>query len=260
MNDVRLVDVHCHLESELFAGGLDSIIAGARKVGIARLITSSIVPEEWALSESIARRYEEVEFALGIHPWYGREGDEERIDGLFQARERGAVAIGEIGLDKKTETVPLELQKRLFGRQIAIARETGLPVIVHCRGAFDELRVIVKKIGLPAAGGVIHSFSGSVEIAAELMKFGFSFSFGGALTYRNSRKKEAVLNAVFPDRFMLETDSPDIPPVEAKGRPNVPANILYNLKAASEILGVSEEKIAEASTANAARTFGLTLD
>ncbi len=257
---MRLVDVHCHLESGLFADGLDSIIAGARKTGIVRLITSSIVPEEWELSESIARRYEEVEFALGVHPWYGREGDEERIDGLFRARERGAVAIGEIGLDKKTETVPLELQKRLFGRQIAIARETGLPVIVHCRGAFDELTGIVKKIGLSASGGVIHSFSGSAEIAAELMKFGFSFSFGGALTYRNSRKKEAVLRAVFPDRFMLETDSPDIPPVEAKEGPNVPANILYNLKAASDILGVSEEKIAEASTANAARMFGLTLD
>ena len=152
------------------------------------------------------------------------------------------------------------MQKLLFSRQVLIARETGLPVIVHCRGAFDELKVIVKKIGLAAAGGVIHSFSGSVEIAAELMKLGFSFSFGGALTYRNSRKKEAILNAVFPDRFMLETDSPDIPPVEAKGGPNVPANILYTLKAASEILGISEEKIAEASTANAVRMFGLTLD
>ena len=103
MNDVRLVDVHCHLESELYAGGLDTIIAGARKVGIARLITSSIVPGEWALSESIARRYEEVEFALGIHPWYGREGDEDRIDGLFQARERGAVARRDRA-GQKTET------------------------------------------------------------------------------------------------------------------------------------------------------------
>lgn len=257
---MRLVDVHCHLESEHFEGRLDSIISGAREAGIVRLITSSIVPEEWDLSESIARRYPEVEFALGVHPWYIKEGDEERVEALSRARELGAVAIGEIGLDKKSGPVPLERQKSLFDRQLAIARELDLPVIVHCRGAFNELSACVKKTGLSAHGGLIHSFSGSVEIAAELIKQGFSFSFGGALSYRNSKKKEAVLKAVYPDRFMLETDSPDIPPVEAKPGPNVPANILYNLRAASEILGLSEEMVAEASTANACRMFGLTLD
>lgn len=257
---VRLVDVHCHLESDVFSDRLDSIVSAAKKAGIVKLITSSITPGEWALSESIAGRYDEVEFALGIHPWYGRERDEERIAELASAPGRGAVAIGEIGLDKKTLAVPMEIQKRLFERQLAMAREINLPVIVHCRGAFDELHVYLKKTGLPARGGVIHSFSGSVEIAVEFMKYGFSFSFGGALTYRNSRKKEAVLKAVYPDHFMLETDSPDIPPVEAKEFPNVPANILYNLKAASEILGVSEERIATDTSANAARMFGFSLD
>ncbi len=257
---MRLVDVHCHLESDVFSGRLDSIIAGAKEAGIVKLITSSIVPEEWELSESIARRYALVEFALGVHPWYGREGDEDRIGELAHSRERGAVGIGEIGLDKKTLAVPMELQKRLFERQLSIAREIDLPVIVHCRGAFDELHFYLKKTGLPARGGVIHSFSGSVEIAVEFMKYGFSFSFGGALTYRNSRKKEAVLKAVYPDHLMLETDSPDIPPVEAKNAPNVPANILYNLRAASEILGESEECIAAATTANAARMFGFSAD
>ncbi|HPO47202.1 MAG TPA: TatD family hydrolase, partial [Spirochaetota bacterium] len=99
---MRLVDVHCHLESKHFEGRLDSIISGAREAGIVRLITSSIVPEEWGLSESIARRYPEVEFALGVHPWYIKEGDEERVEALSRARECGAVAIGEIGLDKKS--------------------------------------------------------------------------------------------------------------------------------------------------------------
>ncbi|RPI91873.1 MAG: TatD family deoxyribonuclease [Spirochaetales bacterium] len=260
MNDVRLVDVHCHLESDVFGGRLDSIVSAAKEAGIVKLITSSIVPEEWALSESIARRYDEVEFALGIHPWYGKEGDEERIAELAHAPGRGAVAIGEIGLDKKTLAVPLDLQKRLFERQLAVAREIDLPVIVHCRGAFDELHVFLKKTGLPARGGVIHSYSGSVEIAVEFMKYGFSFSFGGVLTYRNSKKKESVLRAIYPDHFMLETDSPDIPPVEARDAPNVPANIVYNLRAAAEILGESEERVAAVTTANAARMFGFSLD
>ncbi|HSV98336.1 MAG TPA: TatD family hydrolase [Spirochaetota bacterium] len=257
---MRLVDVHCHLESDVFGDRLDSVISAAKGAGIVKLITSSIVPEEWTLSESIAGRYDEVEFALGIHPWYGKEEDEERIADLAHAPGRGAVAIGEIGLDKKTLAIPMELQKRLFVRQLTMAREINLPVIVHCRGAFDELHVYLKKIGLPARGGVIHSYSGGVETAVEFMKYGFSFSFGGVLTYRNSRKREAVLAAIYPDHFMLETDSPDIPPVEAGDAPNVPANILYNLRAAAEILGESEERVAAVTTANAARMFGFSLD
>ncbi len=254
---MRLVDVHCHLESDYFKDTLDDIIDGARKAGIIKLITSSITPGEWQLSELIARRFTEVEFALGVHPWYARKEDLADIPALGAARERGAVAVGEIGLDRKIEHVPFDLQKIVFEEQLKIAKDTGLPVIVHCRGAFEDLLQSVKKIGLPGRGGVIHSFSGSEEIAALCIRLGFSFSFGGALTFRNSRKKEAVLKRVFPEHFMLETDSPDIPPVEAKEMPNVPSNILYSLKAASEILDVDESEIAETGCLNAKRMFNL---
>ena len=98
-----------------------------------------------------------------------------------------------------------------------------------------------------------------VEIADELVKLGISFSMGGVLTYRNSRKRSEVVKRIYPDHFMLETDSPDIPPVEARGGLHVPANIIHNLKAASEILGVSEEKVAERTTENASRMFNLGL-
>lgn len=256
---MRLVDCHCHLESDFFKDKLDGIIEGARRAGIVKLLTSSITPDEWPLSRAISNRYKEVEFALGVHPWYCRPEDLERIGELANAAAEGAVAIGEIGLDKKSPHVGLDLQKSLFEAQLKIAREIDLPVIIHCRGAFDELLHYFKRIGLPRQGGIIHSFSGSVEIAAEYARYGASFSFGGAITFRNSKRKAAVLKHVYPERIVLETDSPDIPPVEAREMPNVPANILYALRAAAEILDASEEQIAETTTLNAARIFNLAI-
>lgn len=252
---MKLVDVHCHLESNLYNGILDEIISDARNTGLVKLITSSVVPEEWEKSQSIAESYEEVEYALGIHPWYVREEHTAKIDELVEHASRGAIAIGEIGLDKKIDTPSFGLQLRLFTHQLIVAKELNLPVIVHCRGAYNELLVCLKQIGMPPAGGIVHSFSGSVEIAAELIKFGFSFSLGGVLTYRNSKKRAELLRSIYPDYFMLETDSPDIPPLEAKSRLHTPANIRYNLQAASEILSIAKEKIADTTTRNAAGMF-----
>jgi TatD DNase family protein len=253
---MRLVDVHCHLESDLFSSCLDQIIADAEKAGIVKLITSSITPDEWELSRSIAQRYDSVDFALGVHPWYGMPDDIKKLDGLYRAGELGAVAIGEIGLDSKVDR-PIEFQKKLFESQLKIAKEIELPIIVHCRGAFNELIESIRAIGLPERGGIIHSFSGSVELAREFIKYGLSFSFGGVLTYRDSKKRTEVLRSIYPDNFLLETDSPDIPPIEARGGPNVPTNILYNLSAAAEILGLDRDLIAETTTDNAVRIFDL---
>ena len=259
MTHMRLIDVHCHLESEEFAGILDAVLADAKRAGVFRLITASIVPEQWSVSASLARRYPEVECAWGVHPWYIRPEHEPQLARLCEARSGGACAIGEIGLDRKTATVPLDIQGRFFETQLRIAKDLDLPVVIHCRAAFDLLMQSIRKIGLARSGGIAHNFSGSAELARQLSELGLSFSLGGTLTYRNSRKKREVLQAIYPDRFLLETDSPDIPPVEARGRPNVPANILHNLRAAAEMLGESEERIAEYTTENALRIFGLAM-
>ncbi|TAL39084.1 MAG: TatD family deoxyribonuclease [Spirochaetes bacterium] len=256
---MRLVDVHCHLESDYFRDSLETILRDAARAGVVRLITSTTGPDEWERSASISARFPEVKFALGIHPWYCKPEDLPFIDELAYARDRGAIALGEIGLDSKIENSDFELQRLFFERQLAIARDLDLPVVLHCRGAFDAMHAAFRKIGAPARGGLLHSFSGSVEIAETFMKHGMMFSFGGALTFRNSKKKAAVLKRVYPDHMLLETDAPDIPPVESREMPNVPANIRYNLRAAAEILGKSEEEIAETTTMNASRLFGLGL-
>jgi TatD DNase family protein len=257
---MRLIDAHCHLESDVFTGKRDAIVADARRAGIVCLITASIVPEQWSVSSSLARRYPEVECAWGVHPWYIRPEQEALLPGLAEARSGGACAIGEIGLDRKTEVVPIDLQARFFEAQLRIAKELDLPVVIHCRSAFDLLLQYVRAIGLARTGGIVHNYSGSAELATQLSAHGLSFSLGGTLTYRNSRKKREVLQAIHPDHFLLETDSPDIPPVEAPERPNVPANILHNLRAAAEILDEPEERIAETTTENAIRIFSINRD
>jgi TatD DNase family protein len=253
---MKLVDVHCHLESDAYRESLDDVLADARRVGLIKLVTASITPEQWPVSRALAERYSEVECAWGVHPWYIKPEHESQLDGLYGARDAGVVAVGEIGLDRKVATPEFETQQRLFEAQLRIAVDVDLPLAIHCRGAFDDLAASFKRVGVPKRGGLIHSYSGSAEWIRPWLEKGIHASLGGALTYRNSRKKREVLQLVYPDFLLLETDSPDIPPVELKGQVNVPANIVYNLRAASEILGQSEETIAARTTANAARLFG----
>ena len=256
---MRLVDVHCHLEAEEFSGQLEEILAGARDAGVVRLITASVTPDQWALSLELARTFPEVACVIGVHPWYCREEDLSLLDGLADAVAQGAAGIGEAGLDTKTDRTPFLLQEAVFERQLVVARDLNVPMVLHCRGAFNEMLHCFRKIGVPQRGGLLHNFTGSAEVAAQFMEYGFAFSLGGILTYRNSRKRNDMLRRIYPDAFLLETDSPDIPPVEARERPNVPANIVHNLRAASEILGLPVEEIAEATTRNAARIFGLAI-
>lgn len=256
---IRLVDAHCHLEAEEFSGRLDGILADARAAGVVKLITAAIVPEQWEQSAAIAAAHPEVAFAWGVHPWYAREEHLAALPGLAAARARGACAIGEIGLDAKIASPTMELQRRIFEEQLRIARGLELPVVLHCRGAFNELLESLKRVGAPARGGMVHAFSGSAEVAEACMAYGLRFSMGGALTYRKSNKRDRTLRRIWPDHFLLETDSPDIPPVQAAGQTNTPANIVHNLAGAANYLGLPEALIAEQTTRNADRLFSLGL-
>ncbi len=254
---MQLVDVHCHLESDALLPRLDMLLDAARVAGVRKCITASAHPTQWEISASLAHRYEQVDYAVGVHPWYC---DDKALMELarLQHAAHNAVAIGEIGLDKKTERVPLTQQMVFFTRQLRVAQQMALPVVLHCRGAFNEMLSVFKTQG-PPPGGIVHNFSGSPELANQFMNYGLAFSMGGVLTWRNSAKRRRLLRHIFPDHFLLETDAPDIPPVEARSQTNTPANMLYNLRAASEILDMPPQEIAAATTRNAKRIFGLSL-
>ena len=254
---MQLVDVHCHLESDAFRDCLDDMLACARTAGLCKLITAAVHPSQWAESAALARRYSAVEFAAGVHPWYCDGDARPRLPLLAEAAS-GAVAIGEAGLDAKTQRYPLAWQIEMFLPQLKTAQELGLPMVLHCRGAFNELLQLFRRHGAPP-GGILHNFSGSPELAEQFMEHGLAFSLGGVLTWRNSAKRVRLLHRIYPDHLLLETDAPDIPPVEARGAVHTPVNILYNLRAAAELLEVPAEAVAAASTRNAVRIFGLRL-
>ncbi len=254
---MRLVDAHCHLESEEFAGALDAVLAQAREAGVVKCVTAAVAPDEWERSLALARAYPEIECALGLHPWRAHPAEAARLDDLGATARRGAIAIGEIGLDGKIHDPPLAAQTLCFEQQLIVAKELDLPVVLHCRGAFNEMLLVLRRIGAPRAGGVIHAFGGSVEWVEAFLPHRLSFSMGASLTYRNSAKRKEALRRIYPDHLLLETDSPDMPPVEVRERPNVPANIRFNLRAAAETLGLPEEDIAAQTTRNATRVFRL---
>ncbi len=252
-----LVDAHCHLLAEEFADGPGRVLEEGRGAGVVRFVTAAVLPEEWEPSLALARAHPDVSSVLGVHPWYCGQTSPECLAALPAALELGAAGVGEIGLDTVTDRTPFDLQRDFFRRQLAIAREVNLPVVLHCRKAFNETLEVLKREGGPARGGLVHSFAGSAEVAEAFMAHGFMFSLGGILTHRNSPRRAAALRRIYPDALLLETDAPDIPPVERHGLgPNTPANILYNLRAASEILEVAEEEIAQITTKNAEKLFG----
>jgi len=254
---MRIIDVHCHLEREELCHSLDAVIAEAKAAGVAKMISASVEPHLWEFTRNLARGRDEVEFTIGLHPWIARPLDDEIIEKLTGAADFGAVAIGEIGLDTMIDSPGLDVQVPAFEAQLAIARDTDMPVVIHVRKAYGELYHSLKKIGLPRAGGYIHNFTGSAELARDFMRFDLSFSLGGVITYTRNRKRDSLIRTIYPERFLLETDAPDILPLPLRGIPNRPAYIIHALRAASEILELPEEKVADQTTANACRVLRL---
>lgn len=254
---MEIIDVHCHLEAEEFRDDLEEVVQNAKSVGLIKLITSSVTPEQWEKSLWLSQQYPEIECTWGIHPWYVREDYFKDLNRLLTDWVNKIVAIGEIGLDLKIANPPYELQEKFFIRQLEIAKEINLPVVIHCRGAFSQLIGIINKIGMPERGGIIHAFKGSPEIVEQLIPHKIFFSLGCGITYRYSSKREKILNQIYPNHLLVETDSPDIPPAGQSGIRNVPSNIILVLSALTEYLKVSELEIAKNTTNNAKKVFNL---
>ncbi len=250
---MQLIDAHCHLESPDFAACLPEVIAEAEAVGVRRMVTAACNPDQWSRSRAIAGAHPQVSFALGVHPWFAHRA---YLPKLFDLDTTGAVAIGEIGLDATVESPTMAVQMEIFEAQLCLARSCDLPVIVHCRRAFDELLQVMKGVGPLPRGGVMHAFSGSVELALDLTRRGFLISMGRSLTYRPSRKRRVLLEKIFPDYLLLETDSPDMPPAGLE-KPNVPANLRHVLRGAAALLGESEERVAQVTRFNTEEVFRL---
>ena len=249
-------DTHAHLDDEKFSPDRDELISSFAQSGVTRVLNASSDMESCFETVRLCQKYDFIYGAVGIHPEAADrfcEDDLQKIAGL--SREKNIVAIGEVGLDYYWDDVPREIQKEVFRKQAALAEELALPLVAHDRDAHRDTLEILKEF--PALRVVYHCFSGSAEYARELVKLGYYFSFGGAVTFKNARHSHEVLLSVPHERIMLETDCPYMAPVPYRGKRNHSGYIPHIAEKIAEIRGVSSEEVGRITTDNAKRFFGI---
>ncbi|HRS52030.1 MAG TPA: TatD family hydrolase [Candidatus Marinimicrobia bacterium] len=249
------VDTHAHLTYPDLIVKLDEIIERARDAGVTRIIN---IATDLASSEIViesAIKYDGVFAAVGIHPQDSANlpADWQKTLRNFLSQKK-VVAVGEIGLDYYREYSPKSTQQEIFRTQVLIARELGLPMVLHDRQAHDDLKRILLEIGYYR--GVLHCFSGNAAFAREMTDLGFYISFTGNATYGN-KKTEVAVQAVPLDKLMLETDAPFLAPAGKRGEINEPANIPLIAAKITELKNIPLAEIAATTTRNAVKFFNL---
>lgn len=251
-----LIDSHAHLDDERFDKDRDALIKSLKEDGIDLVINSGSDVASSIKSVSLSEQYENIYAAVGVHPHSAKEMEESTIEVLksFTGREK-VVAIGEIGLDYYYDNSPRDIQRQKFIEQLNLAKEVDLPVIIHSRDAAQETFDILKEAQDGNLEGVIHCYSGSVDMALEYIKLGFYISLGGPVTFKNARVSKEVAKAVPIDKLLIETDSPYLTPEPNRGKRNEPAYVRYVAGTIAEIRGIPFEEIAIRTSENAKRLF-----
>lgn len=248
-------DTHAHYDAEQFDADRDRVLSALPAAGVVLAVDPGCDLPSSRAALALAERYDFLYAAVGCHPENCAPYREEDLDQIRDmARHPKCVAIGEIGLDYYwAENPPRALQQRVFRDQLALAAELALPVIVHDREAHGDSLEIVREF--PEVRGVFHCFSGSAEMAKELVGLGWMISFTGVLTYKNARKALEAAAAVPLDRLMIETDSPYMAPVPCRGQRNDSRNLPYICEKLAELKGVSPEECARITLENGKRFF-----
>ena len=249
-----IFDTHAHYDSGAFNADREELLESLPSKGVGLIINPGCEEKSSRTALSLAERFPFVYAAVGIHPedMEGLNSESLRTIRLLALHEK-CVAIGEIGLDYYWEATHKTEQKELFAAQLELAEELNLPVIVHDREAHADCLEITARF--PKARGVFHCFSGSAEMAKELLKRGWYLGFDGPVTYKNARKSLEVLEIVPPERILIETDSPYMTPVPFRGKRNDSANLVYIIEKIAEIKGMTPEEIEVITWENGKRLF-----
>lgn len=259
-----LIDSHAHIDFSAFDGDRERVLARAREQGASVIINVGVDLESSRKGLEIAREYPGVFAAVGFHPNDAgnmKDGDPGRLEEL--ARQERVVAVGEIGLDFYRKSSPQELQREVLARQLDLAARLGLPVVIHCRGAHREMEGILSAWAKarPLAGngeiGVMHCFSGDIELARRYIELGFLISVAGPVTYPAAHDRREVAANLPLDKLLVETDSPFLAPQAHRGQRNEPAYVALVAERIAAIRGLSVETVAQATADNAIRLFRL---
>ena len=253
---LNLVDSHVHLDDAAFADDRDAVIERAGAAGVGTMIIPAVDATSWPRIKALCANHPQLFPAFGLHPMYLAQHAPEHIDTLPSwLNDANVVAVGEIGLDFHVEGLDHELQRHYFTSQLMIARERELPVIVHARGALEEVILTLRR--MPGIRGVVHSFSGSEQQAQQLWRMGFHIGIGGPVTYDRAQRLRRIVAQMPIEFLLLESDAPDQPGATHRGQRNEPAHITEVLRCIAAQRDESEASIAEATTANVRRLFQL---
>ncbi|SEA47386.1 TatD family hydrolase [Desulfuromusa kysingii] len=256
--DSLLVDSHAHLDGSQFVDDLDATIDRATANGISHILTIGCDLKSSEQSIAIANKYEHIFAAVGVHPHDAVEIDDESLKILrSMLTQPKVVALGEIGLDFYRDRSPREIQRYAFRRQIRLAREMGKPIIIHDRDAHNEVIQILKEEKSSEIGGVLHCFSGDLQIAEQCLELGFYLSFTGTITYPKNQEIRDVIKHIPIDRMLVETDCPYLSPQKFRGKRNEPALVRYTAEKIAEIKDLTIEDVAIITSANCRSLFGL---
>jgi TatD DNase family protein len=260
------VDSHCHIDGEEFDADRDEVVRRATDAGVRMMLnvgTGNPHTDDFEKAVRVAEKYENVFASVGVHPHDAKEFDDKAENYLIDLAKRSEkiIAWGEIGLDFYYDHSPREIQKEVFRRQIRIARELDLPVIIHSREANDETVEILREecAGENFRGGIMHCFGGTPSMASDLMKIGFLISFAGNVTFKKADNLREAARVVPLDKLLIETDCPFLTPVPFRGKRNEPSFVVHTARFLAEFYEVELERLARQTTKNFTDFFRLEL-
>jgi TatD DNase family protein len=257
-----LVDTHVHLDFRQFDRDRDAVLDRAWAAGVVAIVTVGIDLETSQAAVALAEDHEQIFATVGFHPHDAKRADAAALAELREmAQHPKVIAIGEIGLDFYRDRSPRDVQRRVFRQQLEIAAEVGKPVVIHDREAHTDTLEILRpwaggsQRGADERRGVLHCFSGDLALAQTAVELGFLIGVDGPITYRNARKLPEIIRALPLDRLLVETDAPFLPPHPYRGKRNEPAYVRLVAEKVADLKGLSLEKVAQATTANAEALF-----
>lgn len=262
-----LIDTHCHLDSPDYDGQREELLARAEEVGVLAVINPGTDFASSQKAVDLARRFEAVYAAVGIHPNYGEDWDVDSVQQLAElAQNPKVVAIGEIGLDYYRDRTPREKQMQILLDQLDLAADLGLPVIIHNREAGKDLmpvlsawqsNLVAQDSPLADAPGVLHSFSADLALAEKALAHNFRIGFTGPITFRNAPELQALAAELPLESLLVETDGPYLSPHPHRGRRNEPGRVKIIAEKLAELKKMTFDRLAEVTTANALSLFNM---
>lgn len=250
-----MIDSHCHIHGNEFDLDLPAVLNEARASGVRAMLTVGTSPEDSANAAELANRTQDVYCAIGIHPQSADEFKAEDVLNLRSLPCAKVLAVGETGFDLHYTPETLDLQRQLFIAHIKLARELGLPLIIHDRDAHEQTMALLDEFKAWDLGGVMHCFSGDAAMAGQVVERGYYVSVPGVITFKNSAMLREAVKVVPLERLLIETDCPYLAPVPKRGKRNEPAYLAHTLKTLAELLNLTTAELDAITTANFNRLF-----